>query len=63
MLIADVFSRLIAQCEEFLTQKQKLVPAGQFFCKTPPEHAPHYIVVWIMNELVHFYLLKHVLIA
>ena len=55
MLIADTSSRLIAQCEEFLTHKKKLVAAGQFFCKTPPELAPQYIAVWIMNEYVHFY--------
>ena len=60
MLVADASSRLIAQCEEFLTQK-KLVLASQFFCKTPPELAPQYIAVWIMKEYVHshFLILKH----
>jgi hypothetical protein len=51
-------SRLIAQCEEFLIQRQ-LVSPGQFFCDTPPEHAPQYIVIWIMNESVCFHFLKH----
>jgi hypothetical protein len=52
--LADV----IAQCEEFLTQRQ-LVSPGQFFCDSPPENAPQYIVIWIMNESVCFHFLKH----
>jgi hypothetical protein len=62
MLIADslphIPSRLMAQCEEFLTEKG-FVPPGQFFCDTPPEHAPHYIVTWIMNVSVYFCFMKH----
>jgi hypothetical protein len=44
----------MAQCEGFLTEKKFVLP-GQFFCDTPPEHAPYYIAIWIMNESVHFH--------
>jgi len=58
-LMTLVPSRLMAQCEEFLTQKEKLLLPGQFFCERPLENAPSYIAMWIMNESVHFHFLKH----
>ncbi|KAH9016263.1 hypothetical protein EDB85DRAFT_1875126, partial [Lactarius pseudohatsudake] len=41
--------RLIAQCDEFLTQRN-IVQPGEFFSNEPHQYAPQFIVVWIMNE-------------
>ncbi|KAH8997636.1 hypothetical protein EDB83DRAFT_2238537, partial [Lactarius deliciosus] len=40
---------LIAQCAEFLTRKN-IVQPSEFFSDEPHQHAPQFIVVWIMNE-------------
>ncbi|KAF8264120.1 hypothetical protein EI94DRAFT_1594516, partial [Lactarius quietus] len=47
--ITHVDSRLITQCEEFLTQKGLVAP-GQFFSNKPHKHALQFIVAWIINE-------------
>ncbi|KAH9026890.1 hypothetical protein EDB84DRAFT_1440026 [Lactarius hengduanensis] len=43
------YLRLITQCAEFLTRKNIAKP-GEFFSDRPHQYAPHFIVVWIMNE-------------
>ncbi|KAH9048067.1 hypothetical protein EDB84DRAFT_1262997 [Lactarius hengduanensis] len=47
--LTHIASRLIAQCNEFLTRRN-IVQPGEFFSNEPHQYAPQFIVVWIMNE-------------